>query len=206
MMKLQIDDQVSEFSPVAHGNVADMVAEVMATLPPNRIVREIVLDGKTLSKREELTALQAALEAVHDVQIRTADKAIWASDGIDSALLKLDRVHISLVKTAELFREGKTAEANRCFVLCLEGLERFLDLLVLTRSALALDFNVVRSDERSLSQLEAELCKILQSILSAQEGKDNDSIADRVEDSLLPNLSAWSRALGEVKRGLESNA
>lgn len=206
MMKLQIDDQISEFSPLAHANVEEMVAQVMATLPPNRIVREIVLDGRTLSKREELTALKAALEAVHDVQIRTADRAVWASDGIDSALLKLARVHISLLRTAELFRDGKTAEANRCFVLCLEGLERFLDLLVLTRSALAIDFNLIRSDERSLGQLEAELCKILKSILCAQETKDNDSIAERVECALLPNLSAWSRALGELKRMLESNA
>ena len=115
MTRLSVDDQIADFKWDASQRVADVLNAVLSSLPPNRMVTDIILDGKLLSKAYEPLLLDKGVEHFNEVQIRTADKEIWAATGLDIALSCLERVQRSLIRAAELFREDNQAKANSFF-------------------------------------------------------------------------------------------
>lgn len=143
---------------------------------------------------------------VREVEIQSADREVWAATGLDRALTCVENVKRSLILSAELLREEKTAEGNRFFVHCVEGLERFFEIMVLTRAALKLDFAKIQVEGISLQRVEGEFTSVLRSILEFQEKRDYISVADKVEYELLTNLCLWSSALRALRNSRHSNA
>jgi hypothetical protein len=131
---------------------------------------------------------------------------MWAANGIDIALSCVERIQKSLIRAAELFRDQDKSEANHFFVHCIEGMERFIETLMITRCALKLDFNRISIDGITLAQIQDELSKILKTILECQEKEDFVGVADRVEYELITNLYAWARALRQLRLSQMSNA
>lgn len=134
------------------------------------------------------------------------DLRAWALHGLDIALTRIEQVQRTLVRASELFREENKTEANRYFVHCIDGLERFLEATSSTRSALKLDFSKVAIEGTSLSQIETELLTILQSIVKYQESSDYSGLADKIEYELITNLYSWAVILGQLRISLHSNA
>ena len=132
--------------------------------------------------------------------------ALFAANGFDMALSTIERMQLSLLRAAELFREEKTADANRYFSHCQEGLERFQETVTLTRAVLKLDFTKIGVENRTLSQVDKEFSQILKSILVCQEASDWQGIADCVEYELITNLSSWTNALRLLRLSQHSNA
>ena len=185
----------------------DVVNAVLMELPPNRIVTSISVDGQPIPRQQTSPALKENLQKVKEVHIRTADAAIWAGNGLDRAISDIERLQKSLLLAAEFFRdETKTADGNKIFLRCVEGLERFLDTIVLTRLAMKLDFQKIQVDGITLARLEKDLTAILGGIVGFQEKQDYEGVADKVEYELLPNFSSWTRALNQLRVSLQSNA
>jgi hypothetical protein len=199
MIRLSIDDRVSDLATAPIGRVADIVAQAMATLPADRVLLAVAVDGRPVPKHAEEERLAFDASSVGEIGIRTGDRDFWARSGLDIALSTVERMHHTLIRASELFRDEHVADANRCFVRCLEGLERFLETVVVTRAAMRLDFTTVRVDGCSLAQIEREFLQILRHILHCQEATDWIGIADRVEYELLPNLSSWRTALRSLR-------
>lgn len=208
MTRILIDDSVSESSrwDLAE-SVEDVVNAVLMDLPPNRIVTSISVDGQPVARQQSSEALKGRLEKIKDLQIRTADSQMWASNGLDRAISDVERLQKSLLLAAEFFRDDKkTVDANRIFLRCVEGLERFLDTIVLTRLAMKLDFQRISVDGIPLARLEKELTLILSGIVGFQEKQDYEGVADKVEYELLPNFASWTRALTQLRISFQSNA
>lgn len=134
------------------------------------------------------------------------DPAIWAANGFDIALSCIERVQRTLVRAAEWFHDQDSVNANRIFAQCMEGLERFTETMLITRSVLKLTADTMAVDGFTLGKIETQMENILRSILECQERADNEGIADRIEYALIPNLSLWSQALTQLKRSQASNA
>ncbi len=208
MTRILIDDSVSESNRWNQDQcIEDVVNAVLHDLPPNRIVTSILVDGQIVARQQDPESLKGRLEKIKDLQIRTADSHIWASNGIDRAISDVERLQKSLLLAAEFFRdEKKTVDANRIFLRCVEGLERFLDTIVLARLAMKLDFQRINVDGIPLARLEKELTTILSGIVSFQEKQDYEGVADKVEYELLPNFCSWTRALTQLRNSFNSNA
>jgi hypothetical protein len=208
MTRICVDDQVSFIETDRAGNLGELLNSVVSGLPPNKIVKEILLDGEHLPIMSNLPALDSPLGQVQELHIRTADKEIWAATGVDIAASSVERIQRSLIRAAELFREENKAQANHFFAQCIDGLERFLETIMITRCALKLDFKCIQIHGLGLplSQIEQEFGAILATILECQEKQDFDGVADKVEYELLTNLSAWSSALRQLRVSRMSNA
>lgn len=207
MTRISIDDSLSEASRWEMAeSVGDVLNAVLSDLPPNRIVTSISVDGQTVQRQHSSEALKSSLQAVKEIQIRTGDACLWASNGLDRAVSDIDRLQKSLLLSAELFRDQKKNEGNRIFLRCVEGLENFLDTIVLTRLAMKLDFARIAVDGITLARLEKDFTSILRGIVECQENQDFDGLADKVEYELLPNFSSWTRALNQLQLSLNSNA
>jgi hypothetical protein len=206
MTRLSVDDRASDVTLNSSERVGEVLRSVVNSLPSNRVVTEILVDGKQLSKNGEPALLEQLLSEIKDVQIKTADRAIWAATGVDIALSCIDRVKQSLIRAAELFRDENKARANALFVHCIDGLERFFEAIVISRFVLNLDFNQINVDGYSLAQIEKEFSGILQSIMLCQEKHDYSGVADKIEYALLTNLCAWGKALNQIRLSQMSNA
>lgn len=206
MARINIDSHVSELPADPARNLGEVLNDVILGLPANRIVTGIALNGKYISRAEKDLFANQNIQEFEELSIRTTDKAIWSANGIDMALSCIESVEKSLIVVAELYRDNNIAEANHFFAHCIEGLERFTEILMLTRSALRPDFSQVRVDQLSLSEVEEHLSLILKNILQCQERNDYPGIADRVEYELIPNLCHWTAGLKQLKNVYTSNA
>jgi len=108
-----VDDQISELCGDDSLKISDVLQRVTAALPPNRVVANIVLNGRPIPKHEESRTLENSLREVKELQIRTADAEIWAANGMDIALNRLERVQKSLLRAAEFFRDEKQEQPPR---------------------------------------------------------------------------------------------
>lgn len=201
---LAVDDQISEFD--GEDKLADVLQRVTAQLPPNRVVANITLNGRQIPKYQETRALENTLREVKDLQIRTADAEIWAANGMDIALSRLERVHSSLLIAAELLREREPERGNVCLNRCVDGLERFLETVMITRCALKLDFSRIEVEGMTLARLEREFARILEGIVECQLRGDFEAIADKVEYELLTNIYLWTGALEKLRLSAMSHA
>ncbi len=132
--------------------------------------------------------------------------ALFVSRGLDRAITDVERLQKTLLLASELFRDERKVEGHRIFLHCVEGLERFLDTIVLTRLARKLDFSRLEVDGVSLARLEKDFSSILIGIVDCQERQDFEGLADKVEYELLPCFASWSRALSQIQRSANSNA
>lgn len=130
------------------------------------------------------------------------DTARWSQSGIDVALTSLERIQVSLIRAAELFREDDTQNANRFFIQCIEGLQRFLEAVKNTRIALNIDFKKVSCESGTLADIEEHLLRILKGLFSSQQAKRYDEVADRIEYELLTNLSSWNGSLRKIQKSM----
>lgn len=206
MTRINIDNNVSEIPLSEDRILGDVIDEVMVHLPENRVLTGISIDGKHISSADKVSYFQEPLGQTQELTIRTTDKAIWTSNGLDMALSCLQSTQRSLIVVAELYRDGNVAEGNHFFAHCVEGLERYTETMILTRTALKLDFTRISYEERSLSQMEEQLSEILKGILKFQQINDYVGIADRIEYELIPALGHWVAALNHLRRVYCSNA
>ncbi len=206
MTRVSIDDQTRDLQTNPGQSLGDVIATLTTELAPNRVITQISLNGKQIPKYADITTLDSNAAGIDQLEIKTADRSIWAMNGIDIALNCVERVQKSLIRCAELFRGDAVGDANRFFAHCMEGMERFLETIVITRCAVRLDFNQIMAEGRPLAQVENDLLKILAGILAAQEKNDKDGIADKVEYELLPNLCSWTSALRQLRLAQRSNA
>jgi len=207
MTRVSVDDKISDLSADSSRKMGEVLRDVLDTLPPNRIVTKILIDGKQVIDHAPASPLDSKQEVFHELEIRTADREIWALNGLDIVINAIERVQKSLIRAAELFREGdRKAEANQHFVRCVDGLERFVEALTITRTALKLDFNQIAIDGLRLSQVEQEFTQILKTVVELQERQDFIGVADIVEYELITNLYSWAVLLGQKRITLHSNA
>lgn len=143
-------------------------------------------------------------EAVNAVNppLMQVDPGIWAESGLDMALTCVERVKGSLIRSAELFREQDSARANRFFLQCIEGLQRFMEAIRHTKAAMQLDFTKIPTDIGTLSDTEKSLLFILKGMFQNQERKEYEEIAEKIEYELLTNLSTWTSSLRTLRNSL----
>ncbi len=206
MIKLKIDDNICDVAGEECFKIIDAINQVVTQLPPNRIVTQLNVDGNRFPRTNEDPALQASIHSSHEIEIKTADKTIWAATGYDIALSSIERVQKSILKSAELFRESDKMNGNRLFVQCIEGLERFVEAMTITKVALSLDFSKIESHGITLAQTESDLNSILKSVFHLQQQQDYQGLADKIEYELLTNLCQWAQALKTLRSQQNANA
>ena len=205
MARISIDNQISEVGSDSARKIGEVLQDAISSLPPNRIVTKILLDGRPIPQNIKAHLLDQTYGRERALEISTVDKEIWSVNGLDIALSCLEKVQRSLIRVAEMFCE-ENAEANQFFVTCIEGLERFYESVMITRVALKLDFNQIISDGIALARIEKDFSDVLKTIISYQEKRDFIGLADKVEYELLTNLCAWTKALKQLRMSQLSNA
>lgn len=166
----------------------------------------LIKDDLIIEMGNSRTPVESHARPANSNQISAVDLETWAMNGLDIALTRIEQVQKTLVRAAELFREENKGEANKYFIHCVDGLERFFEAILITRTALKLDFTQMVIEGIRLSQVEAEFLGILKAIVECQERQDYSGLADKVEYELITNLYSWAVLLGQLRISLHSNS
>ena len=134
--------------------------------------------------------------------LSATDLNLWAESGLDIAITSVERVKSSLIRSSELFREQDSALANRFFVQCVEGLQRFMESISKTKAALKLDFAKIPTESGTLADTEQSMLFILKGMFQNQQRKEYEEIADKIEYELITNLCAWTTSLNRIRQTL----
>lgn len=197
MVLVSIDDKKAEVLAQAPGSLNDFVQGIMSSLPPDRVVTEIFLNGRRVPGLNGLAGFE--FQGVEDLQIRTASKRMWAADGIENAIGSIQRLQQSFLKVTEMCQDVDFSSAKECLACCIEGVEKFLETMCITQNVLAIDFTQVTVGNGNLRQVELELVKIIGQMKHPATLYDLEAVAERVEYELLPNLHAWNAALHRLR-------
>ena len=194
-----LDGQPSSFDAHTQLTVAEFLREVVSGLPQHRIVSDVVLDGRrsrTYSSQSHLeAALQKKLSEYVRIECRTVDCHVWAENGLDRCWHAAEPIAQSFLRVAQWLREDSGQnQARHLYVQCLEGLDRFLESIDMTKSA----WEYLEQESPSvtlLHRVEEELDSVLRSLIRAQQEKDPTVLADCIEYTVLPSLSQWKSML-----------
>ncbi len=206
MTRVLIDDQTSDVILESGGRMDDFVQALSAQLPPNRVIKEILLDGRYLPKSLRNQTLKQLIGEIKEVQIHTADRETWGTRGIEQATYTIERLQRSLLKAAELCFDRNTQPAERFLGQCLEGLEQFIENILVARGVRSLNFDQFMVDGITLSQIERQFNKSLESLGKSHLSKSFEAAADTIEYEILPNLSSWVKALHQLRLSSLSNS
>lgn len=194
---LNVDNAISELKQ--NLPLPEMLKRLISSLPSNRVVSEVVIDGRRVAVSHPNTWARTITGTIEEVQIRTVDKALWAESGFDFALSNLDRVRQSLARAAEMLVDLRPPQAERFVSKCLDGLEKFHDSLQATEQALGIELIKMTIDGVALQRLIDDFSQLLEQIYFLSEREDFAAIAEKIDFELLPNLYTWRRSL-EVLR------
>ncbi len=205
MARLCIDDSRSE---VSNENIiiGKLLDEIEGKLPVNRIMTNLMLNGKYIGRFEWEKLRDYQLNNDDELCVQTTDKSIWAVNGIDIALNSLERVQQTLLSVIEFLKNKQLAKANLYFVRCLEGLERFSEVMSVTKYVLKLNYEKIFVGNVNLSKIEKELSQILCEIFECQQKDSYEELAEVIDYELIANLSYWQQCLRYVKNSFSSDA
>jgi hypothetical protein len=177
---ISVDTELSDVSPSDAETLGSFLARVAQSLPPERVVAEVAVDGKKVAWRRLLGRAADCLKGVTRLEIRTADRHFWIENAIPNALAETERLGRSFLHAATMLREGRNDEAARLVARFSEGLERAMELL-----------SFRAEPDREIVAVSEVLVRI------ADDGAAQrwNVVADRIEYELLPHLHVWRSQL-----------
>lgn len=200
MLRLSIDNHTSMFDAGHKKKIGEIVEMVVSAIPRSRVITQIIVDGKQLSRFQNPDLMDSTSDSIAELSVCTSEREILASNGIDMALACLEPIKRSLISTAEFFRDNQTEQAEQVFSRCIDGLDRFIEILSLNQDVAEINFKQITIDNVSLADLETNLKNAFKKVIFYHRIEQFPELADKIEYELLTNLSTWTRALKQLRR------
>ena len=199
MAQIFIDGQEQELDltqSVTLGDVFTQVAEAVEV--SGRIMANASLDGTVLAEEETMSRMKLSADNIGRIDVGTVSAKELAVEALSTMGEYLGRLNAELLRVAGLWRVGNDLEANESFAQCVEGIRWFRRSVDLSRQVLALQFDQIMVDGRSLKSLDEQFDRNVDEMLEAQGDADWILMADLVEYEFNPNLDGWLTAIHQI--------
>ncbi len=199
MIRIRHNGVERSADPAEHASLADLIEWSCeeAGREGDVVVRCAV--NSTELDDERLGALEGMpLEPGSEIVLETQDPAVLARSSLDRSREYADRVRGAVVRTAELFREGRSEDANHLYADA-------LDALTVLVFAITSAGRQLGSEGEPLHEVEAELNPWLGELLEAQKVRDWVRVADYLEYEIDPILADWNRRIDGVCQQVDTS-
>jgi len=162
-------------------------------LPENEMILEVKVDGKVYSEAYENQARELHLETVDKIEITTQAEEDFARDSIGEASATLDHLERGFGAAIRFLRDSE--QGARGYDL----LARSIEALQAFKSHMDEVNNLLRPEDENPGEslFWERFERLADRIIASQEGEQIRSVADLMEDELLPFLSAWKARIGK---------
>ncbi len=195
-MKILIDNRPVDESEVEGDSLEEMLVNIIEYhLPDGHLAHKVLVNGEHYVEEVPHDAAQVPRAGIETLQVNTISREDIATEFMDRGPDILGTILEAAPKVAELFRVADEAEANEHYLVFLESLQNFLQMVSLAAEALGFDPESPFVEGRTLAQESEELNRIVQEMLGVQEDQDWVLLADLVEYDLYEVLLRWQDGL-----------
>ncbi len=153
------------------------------------VVCEIRVNGLVLKEEDEKKFAESKLADINELMVQTNAPKNLIAQALDSALDYLPKAQAACLECSELFRTGKSSEAQQFFQDVVEGCFWILDTVVHMRGAHE-NINAQSPVSKDWLKLEKKFVADLKELLVASEKKDAILTADILEYEMSTDLDA----------------
>lgn len=199
-MNIWIDGNPVVSAAIRGQNLEDILGELQEDhVPQDRMVGEVVLNGRTYSEDLPHAALEVGRDEIDTLELFTRSSAEVAVHFMTHGQKIVDSMRASLPKITEMFRLGDEAEANEHYLRFLESLHLLMGMLEQVGGVMGIDFATPVDDQGSLNEHLQLMAQIVSQLLQIQEQNDWIYLADVLEYELTPLLEAIGGILPKLR-------
>jgi hypothetical protein len=198
-----VDGKAKTFQLLGSESLATIIDNVNKDLASGgKFIASLRVNGEELEN--DLSGMNRNLEGIHSIEILSDTPHCLAGRILDEGGNYIDGLMDFLGRVAGSYNSGSENAASY-FAEAVQGLQWFVQMTDFIECTLAIDFNVLKYNGKTVSEHVNGLNTILLELADAQQAGDPVIIADILEYDLVPNLAEWKNIFtlfaGEMKRG-----
>jgi len=199
-MEIYLDTRPLEEMAINGGNLEDILVDIMSFhIPPDRVLSEVRVDGRTYSETQPQDAAFLERRAISRLDLVTVPAAALAEVLLDSGPDHLRVLIEAATRMADEFRLNEEAEANEKFVIFLQAMQDFFSFLGQALDVLAIPMARVEVEGLSAQERLQALTDVLTAMSDRQDEYDWILLADTIEYQLVPVLKDWLVILTRIR-------
>jgi len=164
----------------------------------NKVVLEVIADGKTLPLEEREKFESQPLAEVKRVELRIENKLPIALFALEEAKRLLPEFRGSLSEVAELLMAGQKHKAMSLFGNSLVMWRKIINFVRTVGVSYHINFSEIVFDGKKIEEKNLELLKTLQEIKAAMEREDIVSLSDLIEYELIGKVEEQDQIVNEL--------
>jgi len=172
--------------------MGDLVEFVKATIDPDKIITEMLIDGNALSDEDWRVPLNAHPRCT--VEVQTGGKGDFVTDRVRIASSIVDQIIMRFEGVAALFEQNKREDANFALKKAVEDLSAFIDWY---NSILLIDEVAGPQRLRLMQGLNSDLAKVCEQLVQHMLYQSWWAISQTLQIRLVPELRRLSKACDE---------
>jgi len=179
----------------------ELLIDVEAScLQPNQVISSVQFDGAEVEAFRDEDILMRPLGTVGEIRIAAVDMRELSLDALRDSHKHIESLAVAIVDAAELYRNLDSAAANENLPRILEGIKLYMAILRGFELSLTTTPAITPSIvERTIEQMKP----VLEALITAQQDRDWQLLADILEYELISELSAFEPVVEQFKLQLE---
>lgn len=197
-MNVIVDGKPIDLSFEGQNTIGDVVGHVSSELDTKLRIIRVVVDGQDITGKSD--AHNQGIQGVGTIEVTTGLATVLALETLDGIQDFHNALELELNRAADEFRMGNTVKSNEMFARCVDGLHILLRTTISVANLLQVDSKEVEAGSHKMSDVTADISKVLEELINAQVNRDSILIADLIEYELKPLLDDWQDAREHLRR------
>jgi len=194
-MSVTVDHELISIEELGLRTVGQVLSHVQRE---NRLVVNLLIDGEE-PDLDTIGVVKRSALADHTILIETAEPrqvALDALDEVEDQLSEADRLKGDAV---DLLGRGAVEKAMQKLSGCFSTWQNAQESVLKTAQLLRIDLDIMRVDDRSLSQMVGEFAAQLRQIKTSLEARDFVSLCDILTYETTETSDRWCIALQTIR-------
>ena len=198
-------DYTPEF-PLTWGNFLQKLLQEGNYIPKEHGVIRIKLDGvDSLNVMTEETDKMVP-EDINLVEIFTRDSVTITKEGLAKVVTLIETMKEEVASAADLYREGNLRDASSKIARVMEAFKPLVNFVQSVGISFSMNFDQIMFNQKTNLREKIEaFMETLADLVSAQQKKDYEEVANHLEYQLIDDLSDWTTVANILLQEVEAS-
>ena len=198
-MKIVIDGYEDLVMPEGDETLGQLLVELEKWIKDNkRVIVQIRLEGKPLSKKEKEAILQKKVSEFKVLELFTANPWQWAISSLSQMREYLPEIAMDMEKVSLLIQKGDYKKAFSLLDSCINLWNWVNENLEKIEKTFALDYTQILFKRGRLIDKIREFLELIEETNRALKNSDFLTVADILEYELAPRIREEQEIVGEI--------
>lgn len=206
-MKIYVNDNPIEYIPMfplTWGNFFQKLLQNEQFINKDHGIVGFRVDGKESLQVMTDNTNQMVPETINKVEIFTKNSLDITRDGCAKIFKLIEGIKSEITLTADLYREGKLAEASSKIVKIMEAIKPMVNFVQSVGVSFSLNFDELMFNSTTSLRTKVEsFLNTFSEMVNAQQKKDYVELADYLEYQLIDDMDDWNHIVALLLQEVE---